>query len=240
MYKYMKHSCKELDEILTKEFLIENCVNQKIPGYKVAQRVGCDASVIKVRMLKFDLPRRSMSEKMKGRKLTSEHLNHLREAWKKSIKRKGKKRGFYSKEHCKNISKAKKGHKLGPQSEEHLRKRLFSLSKGPNKLELRCMEYLNKLYSNKFEYTGNGNFISINKSADAYSTELETVVLFNGNYWHLNKYGLIKTEKNKRLREKIESKPFLKCGYNVWFIWEGNIKKIVKIYNRFASKSTWI
>jgi hypothetical protein len=98
----------------------------------------------------------------------------------------------------------------------------------PNKFECVCMDKLNKIYPGKFKYTGDGTFLVNRHSADAYSEELNTVALFNGAYWHLECNDLENTSENKKLRESIESKPFLDAGYNVFFIWEGELNTIVR------------
>jgi hypothetical protein len=36
----------------------------------------------------------------------------------------------------------------------------------------------------------------------------------------LDKILTKKLEENKRMRQKIESEPFIKAGYKVWFVWE--------------------
>jgi len=98
----------------------------------------------------------------------------------------------------------------------------------PNKFECVCMDKLDKIYPAKFKYIGDGTFLVNRHSADAYSEELNIVALFNGVYWHLECNGLENTSENKRLRELIESKPFLDAGYDVFFIWEDELDTIVR------------
>lgn len=246
----MEKTTAELDRILTKEFLQENYIDKKIAYYKIAKIIGCDSSGVKKRLVKFGIPIRGTGETREGKKLPKEHLEHLRESWKKrpkytkeiknkmSLNRKGKPKpkGFGEK-----LSKILKGkpHNF-KNKEEHLRNRLLAICKSPNKFEIKCMGYLNKLYPGKFVYTGNGDCIIGGRSADAFSEELDTVVLFNGCYWHLDRNNLKRTEENKLLREQIESKPFLKNIYNVWFIWEDKLEEITKVYCRFTNKNTWV
>jgi len=97
----------------------------------------------------------------------------------------------------------------------------------PNKFERVCMSKLNQLYGDKFIYTGNGTKIVNHKSADAYSEELNTVALFHGCYFHLEKAGLELTEENKRAVEKVDSIPFLLAGYKVIVIWEDELDKVI-------------
>lgn len=132
----------------------------------------------------------------------------------------------------KKVSRALKGK---AKTKEHIlnamRGSLKSVCQRPNKFEFHCIEYLNRVYPNKFIYTGNGSFIVNNRSADAYSKELSTVALFNGVYWHLKHLGLEYTEENKRLREKIEAAPFLQASYKVIFIWEDELNQMLKSKN---------
>lgn len=106
-------------------------------------------------------------------------------------------------------------------------KGLRAAARRPNKFEAVALEYLNSIYGGKFMYTGDGSFILNNRSADAVSEELKTIALFNGVYWHLQKKGYEITEENKRIVEAFEAKPFLDGGYNVIFIWENEIEKII-------------
>lgn len=127
------------------------------------------------------------------------------------------------------ISNTLMGHKHSPETKEKiLRNTLKSSSCHPNKFESRGMDYLNQIYPGKFVYTGNGTMIVNHRSADAFSKDLNTIVLFNGWYWHLKKFGLEVTDENKRAVEKVESAPFLVEGYKVMFIWEDEFNRSYK------------
>lgn len=117
-------------------------------------------------------------------------------------------------------------HKGKQFSEAHLKNILKALYKHPNKFEVRALAYLELIYPGKFSYTGDGSCIINRRSADAMDLKTRTVALFNGTYWHLGKYGLKITDKNKRLREKIEAKSFLDAGYKVIFIWEDELNSL--------------
>lgn len=110
---------QELNNILTKEFLVEEYINKKIPYCVIAKEiVKCDPSTVKNKLLKFGIPIRSRSEALTGRKMPphSEETNLKRS---KLAKGKPKPKDFGAK-----LSKIKLGIKLGPQSEEHKRKRI--------------------------------------------------------------------------------------------------------------------
>lgn len=201
---------KEIDKIVTKEFLQENYLNKEISRRQLAKIVGCDESIIKDRLKKFNFPIRSYSEA------------------KKLVK--------YSKEHCQHISEANKG--KPKHTEESKRKIIEKVLKKvcafPNKFEQKCMGYLEEKYPNKFKYCGDGSFIVENYSPDAYSEELKIVCLFQGNYFHCNPKMYAPDYYNKMLKktaqeiwgrdEKIQ-KTFEKAGYRVIVLWEKDIKE---------------
>ncbi len=147
----------------------------------------------------------------KGKKLSKKHRINI------GLANLGRK---FTKEHKRKISLAHLGKKL---TDEHRRKILKSICKRPNKFEVRALNYLNIIYKNKFKYTGDGGLIINHRSADAYSKKLNTIALFHGIYWHLKRYGLEITEKNKRSVEKVDSLPFISAGYRVIFIWEDEL-----------------
>lgn len=222
---------------------------------------------------------------LKGVPLTESHKRHISIA---------KKRYGFTEEHCKNISKGRKGVRPSPRTEEHLaniskalkgrvvtwghktsvgvkklwrnpeyrrlqlnrhntksyRKRTSERMKSvwkrpgykertvksvmaashaqPNRFEIQIGEFLESLHPGEFRYCGDGRIFINSRVPDFYSKKLRTVVEANGGYWHLGKFGLKKTEQNKRLIERIESRTYLKCGYSVWFIWDDEPNHIIK------------
>ena len=100
---------------------------------------------------------------------------------------------------------------------------LKSICSHPNKFEARALMHLERLYPKRFSFTGDGSVWINGKSPDALDAKSRTVALFNGIYWHLKRQGLEVSERNKRMVEKKEAKPFLKVGYRVIFIWEDEI-----------------
>jgi len=109
------------------------------------------------------------------------------------------------------------------KQDQTLAKMLKANNRRPNKFEMRGLEYLEKLFPGRFKYTGDGTCIINGRSADALDAKTQTVVLFNGVYWHLKRFGYSITEENKRLVERKESHPFLEAGYSVMFIWEDEL-----------------
>ena len=115
--------------------------------------------------------------------------------------------------------------KNNPKIANMIMKGLKSASTFPNKFEQAACDYINTFFDNKFILSGNGKLLINGKSPDAISEELKTIILFNGKRWHLHKYGLEATEKNKRIREWIEAEQFLLAGYSVIFIWSDDFAK---------------
>ncbi len=117
----------------------------------------------------------------------------------------------------------------GPKTNEHIANIIKAAQRRPNSFEVRSLAYLELVYTNnKFKYTGGGSLIVNGKSADAYSKELNTVALFNGIYWHLEKRGYKNTKENKEIVEKIEAQPFISAGYKIIFIWEDELTTLIR------------
>ena len=66
---------------------------------------------------------------------------------------------------------------------------LSKVCQRPNKLETKCGLDLEEKFPSKFKYVGNGLSIINGKSPDYISEELKVVVLCNGLYWHLWRFG---------------------------------------------------
>jgi len=114
------------------------------------------------------------------------------------------------------------------KSFERVQKIRTSGKQRPNTFEKKCLEYLDNLHPGEFTYTGDGALLINRHSADAYAKKLNTIVLFNGCYWHLKAKKLRITENNKRLIEKKEAEPFKRADYKVIFIWDDEIDKLLE------------
>ena len=97
---------------------------------------------------------------------------------------------------------------------------LSKVCRRPNKFEERVGKFLEEKFPNIFRYVGNGSFRVNGKSADYVNKSETIVVLCNGLYWHLLRKGLSDCIEDKRRVEFMESEPFTRAGYEVWFIWD--------------------
>lgn len=177
----------------------------------------------KMRKAQSNRPRRLHSKETRE-KMSLDRMGDKNPCWKGGPKfciECGKKLASRKATRCVRCSANNNEHK-----EKVIKNTLKAISLRPNKFEMRALNYLNIIYNNKFKYTGDGSFIVNNRSADAYAKELNTIALFNGIYWHLEKRGYEINEKNKRIVEKFESQPFVSSGYKVIFIWEDELNQL--------------
>jgi hypothetical protein len=156
------------------------------------------------------------------RKNLSKSLQGLR-PWNKGV------RGYTTSwmgQHHSKITKIKmsKNHWSKSQQERFFKiivqDQLLKVGKHPNNFETDVFGLLESNFPKQFEYVGQGKILINNKSPDFIDERHKIVVLCNGFYWHLTKLGLSVTDRNKRNRERVESKPFLKSGYHVFVIWD--------------------
>lgn len=98
----------------------------------------------------------------------------------------------------------------------------------PNNFELKVFDFLRGSFPRRFRLTADNSFVVGERFPDFVDEENNIVVLANGIYWHLMKNGLEVNEENKRLCEEEEIIPYLKAGFDVWFIWEDSIEKVVQ------------
>lgn len=141
------------------------------------------------------------------------------------------KRGFYISEKGKQNIGIKNSINMKDKwcNKDFAEKRIKALFKAfckkPNNFEIACSKFLDKLFPGEYKYTGDGSFFINNKSPDFISNKHRIVILCNGIYWHLLKYGFDDTNQNRKQIEIKESVPFLEAGYDVLFIWENELEK---------------
>jgi G:T-mismatch repair DNA endonuclease (very short patch repair protein) len=225
----MDESTKKWGLILTKKFLVQKYTNENISMLHIAKMVGCTDWMVKKYLRIHNIYIKSLSEIKKGRK--KNWTKEEKEVRNLKISRKlmGRK-SYHNSETGNKISKAKKGIIY---SEERTKKILQKVCARPNKFEFKCLEYLNKLYPNKFKYTGDGSFIVNGHSVDAYSEELNTIVLFQGDYWHCNPEIYKADYYNKQFKKTAQEvwdrdvkivEMIKKEGYKIIIIWEKETK----------------
>lgn len=141
-------------------------------------------------------------------------------------------RGYYFTEETKrrigmkNSINMKNKFKNKEFAEKHIKALIKAACQRPNKFETACGIFLNALLPNEFKYVGDGSVLINYKSPDFISNKRKLIVLCNGIYWHLLRYGFKDTDINKENIEMKESSPFLRDGYDVMFIWE-NVKTTI-------------
>ena len=105
---------------------------------------------------------------------------------------------------------------------------LNRICESPNKFELRVQKFLDNTYPYKFKYCGDGSVLINGKSPDFINQKKKIIILAQGVYYHLTIKGLTINDKNKRKRERIEARPFVRAGYRVIFIWEDELNEMFK------------
>ena len=241
---------KKLEVLLTKEFLVQEHLNNKKSILEISKEIGCDSGSVVNYLKKHNITIHYWDKERKLSLLTEKFLvlNYPKFSCSDIAKQTGctfydvkqglirfgiqmVNKGVFTKgKRKKRLIKAKK---RGPQSTQWLKNRLKKMQASPNIFEVKCLEYLNKKYLNEFKYTGDGSLVINNYSADAEAPTLKTVAFFHGDYWHCNpkKYKadyyhsqIKKTAQQIWDKDKKAVEAFEKAGYKVIVIWEGDLK----------------
>lgn len=175
------------DEILTEQFLKEEYSNKRKTLNQIAIMVGCNITLVRNRLIKFNIPIRTISEAMQGKSPWNKGTRGLMNTWNKGLK-------------------------IGPQSKKHKRKlslartKYLSTHKGPwrdTDIE-RIMERI--LLENKILYEKQAR---INKKwLVDFLIRPNIIIECDGDYWHS------KLE-NKR-RDRIKDLNLRKSGYRIY------------------------
>lgn len=235
-------------KILTHSFLWEYYILKRLTCGQIAKLVGCGHSLVNKHLRKFNIPlrnpgwlkNRKQSEKTclkKSKSMKGKNSNPQSEVHKlnRSKAMRGKKLIFSNpEERSKNLSKALKGKNT---SEKHTKNVLKATFAFPNKFEIKCLDYLDKIYPKEFEYVGDGKKLIGGRSIDGYSEKLKVVILCNGTYYHCSpkKYSFNHYNKQfKKTAQEIWDKDkaaieiFKKAGYKVIVIWEDEIDRLIE------------
>jgi G:T-mismatch repair DNA endonuclease (very short patch repair protein) len=241
---------KDWDKVITKEFLIEEYVNKENSAKTISKKIGCAQNTVLNKIHRFKMVvEDSLFEKV----LTKEYLleNYVRKGLSTYqiaklvdcgddtirrflIKFKIPLRGLKEKY---TIAVRKKMSLAAKKDKERIKNLLKVIQASPNKFEIKCLNYLNRVYINKFKYVGDGSLMIGSYSVDAYSEELKTIALFHGDYWHCNpkKYKANFYHKQfKKTAQEIWEKDgkvieiFEQAGYKVIVIWEDEINKLLE------------
>jgi len=113
-------------------------------------------------------------------------------------------------------------------SEESLRKMLKTVNRRPNKFEIRVKHYLDEQFPNEWKYCGDGSVIINGHCPDFINSNgQKKIILANGVFWHA---GCNKPSSSlKKEVELMESKPYNEFGFKVWFIWEDDFNREMKM-----------
>ena len=192
----------------SRETLEDLYVMQQLSLKEVADLLGATVASVWGRLKRYEIPRRTRSEALKGRKIT----------W-------GDKIGAAHK--GKVVSKATKQ----LQSEAMLkrlenpeyRKMLYlRLQKRPNKSEIRLQALIDIACPDEYKYTGDGSFsIDYRYFPDFTNCNgQKKVIEFYGDYWH----------RNDNPQDRIDK--FAEYGFETLIIWESEMKNPDEVIDR--------
>lgn len=250
---------RKLEQKDLKEKLRELYVLRKLSMVEIAKRLKCDNKTVAYWMDKFGIPRRSLSEALRGRKVTEESRRKMRLAakkrWERPEEREKASRAHsgvrLSEEHKQKISKSLIGNKRRkgiPHTEEvrkkisesskrnwknpvYARKVVSALQAQPNNSE---MVLINIIDENRFpfRYVGDGKIVIDGKVPDFISTDrTKRVIEFFGRPWHdPNHSDKIKVKPNRT--EEAKHKFYESHGYDCLIIWDDELKDEEKIVDR--------
>ncbi len=229
---------------------------------EIAKMLKCDTKTVAYWMDKFGIPRRSLSEALRGRKFTEETRRKMRlasrERWKRPEEREKNSRAHsgarLSEEHKRKISKSLIGNKRRkgiPHTEEvkrkmseiskihwkdpkYARKVITALQAQPNNSE---MVLINIIDENQFpfRYVGDGKIVIDGKVPDFISTDgSKKVIEFFGSPWHDPAHS-DKIDVKYDRTEEGRKKFFTKHGYDCLIIWDDEMGDEAKIVERIKT-----
>lgn len=227
----------ELDNLLSKSFLIEHYCNKRMTLKEIAELCGTHASVVFVRINKYNIETRSTAEMNEGRKRPdqSEFMkknNPMKRAeFRAKVGQKGKENPMYGKKSPMRGKKnpgASKAQTENWQDPTWRRKTVEAIVKAshikPNKAEMELNDFLRRILPKEYKYVGSGEFILAGKCPDFTNVngQKKLIELF-GDYWHKGDDG----------EERIEL--FRQYGYETLIIWEHELKDERKLKDKILS-----
>lgn len=151
--------------------------------------------------------REKLSLAHRGKHLSEEHKRKISVATSKSIKK------LYQ-----NLEYAKRHHEA-----------MSRLSFSPNKIELRLLAFLNKLFPSEYKFVGNGEFILGGRCPDFMNVNgQKKLIEYDGEYWHKRKRII-----SERAADIERKKYFAKYGYKTCIVHE---RELLRKDKRLESK----
>jgi len=217
---------KEIDKLLTKNFLRQNYISKNNSLRQIERKTNCSLTAIVNRLKKYSIRIKTRSEIMMGnknydfKKLGSPNKGHKAtiETLKKLSKAtSGKNNPFYGKHHTiKSIAKMRKNQIL-----TYL-KNPFKRNK-QNKTEIKLEKLLGQLFVNQYKYIGDSKFWIEHFNPDFIDIKNKKIIELFGDYWH----NLLSYKK----RDILRLKTYKKHGYKTLIVWEHELKDVNKLTN---------
>jgi len=219
-------------KILTKQFLeMEYLKNKKSP-FKIANVLKCSETTIRKSLIKFNIPRRTLSEANK--------LSKRRKGIYRKVNAKTRKTYYCIEPNCNNEityhnfkygqgrcrSCASKKMWQNPDFSKKTRQAiLYSCYIKPNKTEKYLKKLILQVVGNDYKFVGNGELILDGLCPDFVNINgQKKIIELYGDYWHnLPEY---------KKRDKRRIKAYANYGYKTLIIWEHELKDIDKVKNR--------
>jgi len=225
---------------ITKKFLIKKYSKNIKSAIQIAKEIGCSLTLIYDRLKKYNIPRRTISEALKG-KIGKKHPKY--------------KHGLYCKDrinYCKDCGKvigndAKRCSSCGSikrwqkkqyrdkiqkemfkkwQDKNYREKQIKSILKGsklkPNKPEKQLNKLLQQLLPKEYKFVGDGKVILGGFNPDFINCNgQKKIIELYGDYWH--------NKSSYKERDKRRLKTYKKYGYKILIIWQCELKNLEKL-----------
>jgi len=236
---------------VNQEFLEREYVQKQKSKWQIRKEIGCGSSIIVNKLKKYNIPIRTISEALIGKKRPylsgpnnpnftdgrTARKNFCIDCLKKGIKteiswnakkcpthaKKGKK--------CPKINKTLK--KLW-QNKKFREKQIKAFMKAgqaiPNKSEKQLNKLLQRLLPNEYKINVKGTVMTLGtKIPDFVNVNgQKKVIEMNGDYWHSKK----RTGRTKKQEEQQRINYFKKLGYKTLIVWEHELKNLGKVEQR--------
>lgn len=219
---------KKIIKLLTKEFLYQEYIKNNKSSLQIAKEIGCSDATIRNKMIKHNIPRRTLSEARKGKYLKEKGSNYKdgctliqhyckEEGCNNEISYKTWKDRLG---HCQSCAMKKVWQ--NPEFREKTIKAIFAgHSISPNNPETLLIKLLNNILPKVYTFVGDGKLIVGGFCPDFVNKDNNKIIEFYGDYWH-NKPDWSKRDKRRIIAYK-------KAGYKTLIVWEKELENIDKV-----------